>query len=72
MDLSNPTVLFSQLLIGLVGLALFLYGRKSDDLKCVGCGLAVGIFPYFVHSILMLWGLTGLCLLGLFLASRQH
>ncbi len=70
MDLTNPTVLFSSLFIGLIGFALFLYGKKQADLKCLAVGLVMCIFPYFVTSVITMWAVTGGCLASLYFLPR--
>ena len=55
MDLGNPWMLMSGLLIGIVGMVLFNYGRKEADLKTLGVGVAMCVFPYFAATMLMLW-----------------
>ncbi len=64
MDLGNPSTLISGALIGLVGMALFVYGRRSQEPKCLGAGIAMCVFPIFVSSLLLMWLLAGLCVLG--------
>ena len=70
MDFSHPWALFSGLLIGLIGMAVFIYGKKQTDLKCLGVGVVLCVFPYFVTSLLLMWGLTVACL-GLLYASAR-
>lgn len=70
-DLGSPWALLSSLLIGLIGFALFLYGKKEPNLKCLGTGVVMCVFPYFVHSVLLMWALAAACLGGLALLSRQ-
>lgn len=67
MDLSNPNLLISAMLIGVLGVAIFIYGKRRSDLKCLGVGLALCIFPAFVSSVLVLWLTTGACLGALYL-----
>lgn len=55
MDLSNPWLLLSGVLIGMVGFVLFNHGRKNADLRTLGTGLALCVYPYFVSSLLVLW-----------------
>lgn len=71
MDLGDPWVLFSGLLIGTVGFVLFMYGKKQANFKCLFTGLAMCVFPYFVSSVLVMWLITGACLGGLYLMTRN-
>lgn len=70
MDLSNPYLLVSGLLIGLVGMGLFMYGKKAQEPKCLGMGIAMCVFPYFVHSILLMWAIAALCMAGVYFLPR--
>lgn len=70
MDLSNPAALFSGLVIGVIGMGLFVYGKKQTNLKCLLTGGALCVFPYFVSSVLLLWLITAACLGGLYAMSR--
>lgn len=66
----NPWVLGSGLLIGMVGLGLLVYGKKSEDFKCLAAGLVLSVFPYFVHSLLVMWVMAAGCGAGLYLWRR--
>ncbi len=71
MDLSNPGILFSGLLISIAGLALFVHGKKSEDLRSLGVGLALMVYPIFVHSLLVMWLVAGVCAGALYLLPRS-
>ncbi len=62
MDLSNPGLLISGLIISTIGMGLFVYGKRSEDLKCLGLGLVMMVFPVFVHSLLLMWLAAAGCL----------
>lgn len=70
MNLNDPSALFSSLLIGLIGMAIFIYGKKSGNMKCLGIGLALCIGPYFIASLLWQWLLTAAGVLGLFVLPK--
>lgn len=70
MDLSNPGVLLSSLLIGAVGMGMFMYGKRMPEPKYIGIGLALCVFPIFVHSLILMWALTALCLAGAWALPR--
>ena len=61
MDMDNPAVLFSGIIIGAIGMGLFVYGRKSSDLQSLGLGVIFSILPFFAHTLLVIWGISGLC-----------
>ena len=52
MDLFEPGPLFASLVIGAVGLGLFLYGKRQKRLPQMLAGLVLMVFPYFVPSVL--------------------
>ena len=70
MDLSNPTLLISGLFIGLIGMGVFMYGKKQCNLKCLGVGALLCVYPYFVSSLLLLWVIAAVCLGALALSAR--
>ena len=70
MDLSDPWILFSALFIGLVGLALFIYGKKAPDGAVLFAGIALSVLPMLAHTLLAMWGLAGLCCAGVVAYKR--
>jgi hypothetical protein len=72
MDLGNPAVLLSGLLIGSIGFVLFLHGKKQANLRCLVTGVALCIFPYFVSSLLLMWLGAAACIGGLYAWSRYE
>ena len=67
MDFSNPGLLFSGFMISMIGLGLFLHGKKMERYRSLGIGLAMMIFPMFVHSILLMWAIAVACVVSVFL-----
>ena len=39
MDLSNPALIFSSLVISTVGLALLVYGKKMENIRSIAAGI---------------------------------
>lgn len=70
MDLGDPMVLISGFLIGSIGFVLLMYGKKEWNLKCITTGLVLCAFPYFVTSLVLMWGIAALCIGGLYVASK--
>ncbi len=66
MDLTDSGLLFSGLAISLIGLALFVHGKKMDKFRNLGIGLAMMVFPMMVHSLLWLWLIAGACVAAVF------
>jgi len=72
MDLGNPASLVSGLLISVIGMGLFIYGKKQAAPAPLLAGVALCVFPYFVASVLWMWLITGACLGGLYALSRSN
>lgn len=70
MDLDHPAVLFSGLFIGMLGMAMFIYGKKQQNIRLLAGGLAMCIFPYFVTSLALTWILAALCVGGVIVSGR--
>ena len=67
MDLNS---ILAGVFISLVGLALLMYGRKQTRLPHMVVGLILIIYPYFVGSIVLQFGVAVVLLAALALASR--
>ncbi len=70
MDFMDPGLLLSGGAISMVGLAVFLYGKKMESVNSLGFGLAMMIFPMFVTSILWMWLIGLACIAALYTLSR--
>jgi hypothetical protein len=70
MGLDDPWALFSGLVIGSVGLGLFICGKKQLEWRYMLAGTVMCIFPYFVGSVAMMWLITGCCVAALYAAMR--
>lgn len=46
----TPTGLFVNLVLGSIGLGLFMYGRKADRYPQMGAGAVLMVYPYFVSD----------------------
>ncbi len=66
----DMNLLLSALFIGTFGFGFFIYGKKMQDLRMLALGLALMIYPYFVHSMLALWLIAAVCIGGTYLLSR--
>jgi hypothetical protein len=69
MDLDGNTLLAS-LLVGLVGAALFMYGRKQGRFPQMFVGAALVVYPYFVSSIALMVAVAAGLLVALWGAVR--
>ncbi len=71
MTVDNPWLLASGLLIGLVGLMVLNHGRREVNLRMLSAGLFLCVYPYFVSSLLLLWGVFAATLAVLALVGRN-
>jgi len=70
-DFSHPCLLWSSLLIGMVGAGIFIYGKRQASLRHLGIGIALaGVVP-FMPSLLVMWSLAGALLGLLFIPARD-
>ena len=53
----SPGALFANLLFSLIGTAAFIYGRKSENIRAVVIGIALGVYPWFVTNVWLLYGI---------------
>jgi hypothetical protein len=51
MDL-DPTYLLVSLLFGMVGMALFMYGKKAQRIPHLMAGVALMTCPYFITNVI--------------------
>lgn len=70
MDLDNPAVLFSGLILGAVGMGMFIYGKKQGRLDCLAVGVVLSVVPMIAHSLLVIWGVAAACIGGMYAQSR--
>ena len=71
MNLTNPGLLLSGGLISMIGLAMFLYGKKMQSVGSLAVGVVLMVFPMFVHSVVWMWVIAGACIAGLYVISRE-
>ncbi len=62
----SPGSLFGGLLFGLIGTAAFMYAKKEGDVRAGVIGVLLGIYPWFVSSLWLLYGIGILLVAGLF------
>ena len=70
MDLSSPAALIASLMVGSIGLGLFLYGRKLQRMPQVAVGATLMVYPYFVTGVVPMLGIGGALLGGLWFTER--
>jgi hypothetical protein len=69
LDLDANSIL-AALLIGLVGVACFTYGRRQGRLPPMIAGAALLVYPYFVSSVLLMVAIAVAILASLWGAVR--
>jgi hypothetical protein len=70
MDFGNPSLIFSGLLIGLIGFVMFNYGRKQLNFRILAAGLTLCVYPYFISSMILLWLIFALIIGGIWALNR--
>lgn len=68
-NMSNGS-LISGLVVGSIGTAMFIYGKKQQKFAPLGGGLALCALPMFITSALLLWGITAVCIGGVWFLGR--
>ena len=63
----SPANLFGAIVFGLVGLAAFRYGRKSEQARPVWIGVALMLYPYLVSNTVALYASGALLCAALFI-----
>jgi len=70
MDL-DPNYLLLTLLVSSIGFVMFMYGRKQRRALQIAGGIALLVFPYFVHGLLAISVITGLILIAVWGGVRH-
>jgi hypothetical protein len=60
----SGSFLFASLVVGSVGLGLFVYGKRQRRAPHLAVGIVLMVYPYFVSSVPLMAGI-GLGLVGL-------
>ena len=50
-----PAALFASMLFGIIGLAVFMHGKKQLLWRPMAIGLALMVYPYFVSQLWLLY-----------------
>ena len=66
----DPSVLFFSLVIGSIGLGLFIFGKKQARWPQLVVGLVMMVYPYFTTALSSLIGIGLLLGLALWWALR--
>ena len=71
MDFSDPGLMLSALAISTIGLGVFIHGKKMVKVRSLAIGLAMMVFPLFIHSLLWMWLIAGACMAGVFFLPAE-
>jgi hypothetical protein len=63
----SPENLFGMIVFGSIGLAAWVYGRKSGQPKPMIIGAGLVLYSYFVSSTLLLYGIGAALTAALFI-----
>jgi hypothetical protein len=69
MDL-DANAIIASVLIGSVGLGVFIYGKRQSRLPHLIVGGLLLVYPYFVPNLWLMLGIAVVLLLGLFVVAR--
>lgn len=69
MDIDGNALLLS-LLIGTVGVACFVYGKRQGRLPQMLAGVTLAVYPYFVSNLILMAAIAAAVLALLWLAVR--
>jgi hypothetical protein len=62
---------FASMMIGLVGMALFLYGKKQQRFPHLGVGVVLMAYTYFVPDVVPMVAIAVVLVGGLAVAVRK-
>lgn len=60
----SPLQIAVGLFVGLLGMALFIYGKKAERPAILVAGLAMCVLPMLVSGVLAQLGLAAACVVG--------
>jgi hypothetical protein len=69
-DFDSPSVMYSAMLIGTIGFALLVCGKKGGNASVFTTGLALSALPMVAHSLAILWGGAAVCMGGMWALKR--
>ncbi len=63
-------LLYWDVFVSILGLSFIIYGRKRPDPIAIITGLALGIYPYFIGSFWVSFGI-GISIIALFVFLKR-
>lgn len=70
MNFSDPASLLSGMIIGTVGLGVFVYGKKAGSVRALVGGLVLCVIPMVVSVVWVEWAAVAACVGGMVVAGR--
>ncbi|HLK41632.1 MAG TPA: hypothetical protein VKU41_33015 [Polyangiaceae bacterium] len=67
----DGNALLASFLIGLVGAACFIYGRKQGRVPPMAVGAILVVYPYFVQNLAVMIGIAVALLAALWAVTRM-
>lgn len=71
MDFGSPASLISGLIIGSLGMAFLLFGKKQGHVPALIAGIVMSGETFVIHSILLQWVVAIACMAGLYAISKR-
>jgi hypothetical protein len=70
LELPSPAYLFGAILFGIIGFALYRYGKKAANKASKWVGIVLMLYPYLISGTWQLYAVgSGLCV-GLYIFRR--
>jgi len=66
----DANALLASIMIGTVGLGVFIYGKRQSRLPQMIAGIGLMAYPYFVSNVLVMAGIAMALLAALWLVVR--
>jgi hypothetical protein len=66
----DANALLVSLLVGLIGTALFVYGKRQGRVSSMVVGVALVIYPYFIPNTVLVIVIAAALMMALWGASR--
>ncbi len=72
MNFTDPASLFSGMIIGTVGMGVFIYGKKAESIRAIVGGILLCAIPMVVSVVWVEWAATAACIGGMVMAGKME
>jgi hypothetical protein len=72
MDFMDPGLLFAGGAVSMIGMGVFIYGKRMQHVASLGIGLSMMVYPMFVQSFLWILLIGAACIATLYGLSRMQ